>query len=266
MKKVNWTKIIAQNLPKGSLWDKYERNKQPPKDLSAKISAQFSSKSTGKAKKIFVAKPINLKVIDTKSAQSSLILLRVQYKNTSHLIKQYISNCDDTMLNVDFIDGLIKCLPQPYQIKELRKLKAASVELADAEEFLAKLCDIERLVGRLPCIKFKILFDDMMNIKPDIRAGTAACKEVTSSQKFGNILNLILSVGNIMNAGSNNDQAVGFQLPILTKLNDVKWDDKTLLQFLVDNITRDSPELLNFGKDFKNVSGASQLDVNNIKM
>lgn len=96
-----------------------------------------------------------------------------------------------------------------------------NVELADVEKFVATIGDIERLVPRLNCFNFKLGFNELIeNLEPDLKAGTAACEEITSSKKFGKILSLILSIGNFMNCG--NGEATGFELAILTKLQDIK--------------------------------------------
>lgn len=216
---------------------------------------------------MFAAKPISFRVIDMNSAQGLLILLRVQYKKTAHLIKEYILGCDDSNLNVDFIDRLIKCLPEPFKVKQLLKLKNDNVEMVDAEEFLTKLCDINRLVQRLQCIKFKIRFNNMVaNIKPDIEVGTAACKEIVTSDKLAKVLKIILSVGNFMN-GSKNGHATGFELSFLAKLTEIKGTDnkQTLLHFLVETIDKKYPELLSFGDEIISISGAASIKVNNIK-
>lgn len=264
MKKVNWNVIPQQALTKNCFWTKNKNEELPSEDLFVGLAENFSVKPAKKVKIFCAAKPIiSLRVIDTNSAQALLILLRVQYKKTSHLIKEYILHCDHSNLNIDFINGLIKCLPKPYQIKQLRKLKMDNVELADAEEFLANLCDIDRLVQRLECIKFRTRFNDMVkNIKPDIEVGTAACKEIVKSEKMDKVLRLILSVGNLMN-GTNNGQTTGFEFPILAKLHEIKSADskKTLLQFLVETIDKNYPGLLNFGDEIINVSGAASIRV-----
>ena len=53
-------------------------------------------------------------------------------------------------------------------------------------------------------------------------AATAACEEVKKSKKFAKILELILLIGNIMNAGTKNAQSVGFDISYLPK---VRFDE-----------------------------------------
>ena len=52
----------------------------------------------------------------------------------------------------------------------------------------------------------------------DIVTATAGLEEVKQSGKFGKVLELILLMGNYMNAGSRNEQSVGFQFSYITKV------------------------------------------------
>lgn len=269
MKKVNWTEVTQLELSKNCLWTK-ENDVTHSEDLFAGLAENFSTKPAKKINAFSAVKSnISLRVLDLKSAQNLLILLRVQYKKTSfEQISKYILDCNDSMLSVDFIECLIKSLPQEYALKQLSKLKENNIELADVEKFLAALCGIERLLPRLQCIKFKIRFDDMVSgLKPALEAGIAACEEVIASQKLHKILKLILSVGNMMNYGSCIGKAVGFELSILPKLDEIKASDNksTLLLYLVQLIKKNDPELLGFGKELNNVNRAARINVDNIK-
>lgn len=159
--KVNWNKITSQELTKNCFWTQQQQNYLPSEDLLAGLAENFSVKPTKISKKgSFVKHSTSLRVIDAHTAQNLLILLKVQHKSSTHeQVKQYILRCDSSMLNEDFIDQLLKCLPQPHQIKQLKKIKHDGVELSDPEKFLANICDIERLIPRLRCIKFKIFFN-----------------------------------------------------------------------------------------------------------
>jgi len=47
---------------------------------------------------------------------------------------------------------------------------------------------------------------------------TAALEEVKQSSKFAKILELILLIGNYMNAGSRNEQTLAFEFNFITKV------------------------------------------------
>lgn len=55
----------------------------------------------------------------------------------------------------------------------------------------------------------------------DIVGATLACEEVKQSKKFAKILELILLMGNVMNSGSRNGQAFGFEISFLSKVKNL---------------------------------------------
>lgn len=59
----------------------------------------------------------------------------------------------------------------------------------------------------------------MNNIKPDIMAVSAACEEIKKSKSFSKLLELVLLMGNYMNAGSRNAQTFGYNLSSLCKVS-----------------------------------------------
>jgi hypothetical protein len=52
----------------------------------------------------------------------------------------------------------------------------------------------------------------------NIVAATAALEEMKQSSKFSKLLELVLLLGNYMNAGSKQEQSVGFELNFLVKV------------------------------------------------
>lgn len=58
----------------------------------------------------------------------------------------------------------------------------------------------------------------LASLTQDIVAATVAMEEVRQSRKFGEILEVVLLVGNFMNAGSRNEQTVGFEMNFMPKV------------------------------------------------
>jgi len=52
----------------------------------------------------------------------------------------------------------------------------------------------------------------------DIVAATLACEEIRDSKKFAKLLELVLLIGNYLNTGTKNAQAVGFEISYLPKV------------------------------------------------
>lgn len=78
---------------------------------------------------------------------------------------------------------------------------------------------MKRLKPRLSAILFRLQFEEQVNnIKPDIVAVTAACEELIKCDNLAQLLQMILVMGNYMNAGSRNGKAFGFSISYLCKV------------------------------------------------
>lgn len=83
-----------------------------------------------------------------------------------------------------------------------------------------QMSNVKRLRPRLSAILFKLQFEEQVNtIKPDIMAVSTACEEIKKSKSFSKLLELVLLMGNYMNAGSRNAQTFGFDLSSLCKVS-----------------------------------------------
>lgn len=81
------------------------------------------------------------------------------------------------------------------------------------------MSSVKLLRPRLNGILFKLTFEEQVNnIRPDIMNVTFACEEVKKSEGFSKFLELVLLVGNYMNAGSRNAQTFGFNISFLCKV------------------------------------------------
>lgn len=107
----------------------------------------------------------------------------------------------------------------------------------------------------------------VQDIKPDIVAGTLACEEIRDSKKFAKLLELVLLVGNYLNSGTKNAQAVGFEISYLPKLTSTKDAENktTLLHYLVDIIEEKFEEVLAFSEEVAHVDRASRVSMDTIQ-
>lgn len=103
--------------------------------------------------------------------------------------------------------------------------------------------------------------EQVSNLRPDILAVSSACEEVRGSRGFSRLLEMVLLVGNYMNAGSRNAQSFGYDLSSLCKLKDTKSADQqtTLLHFLSEVCEEEFPDVLHFLEDLQHVDRASRV-------
>uniref|UniRef100_A0A5F8GSE5 Diaphanous related formin 3 n=1 Tax=Monodelphis domestica TaxID=13616 RepID=A0A5F8GSE5_MONDO len=266
--------IRPHEMTENCFWLKANENKYENTDLLCKLENTFCCQRKEKkeeedfAEKRTIKKRIKeLKILDSKIAQNLSIFLgsfRVPYEE----IKIMILEVDETQLAESMIQNLIKHLPDQEQLNSLSKLKNEYNNLCEPEQFAVVMSTVKRLRPRLSAILFKLQFEEQVNsLKPDILAVSAACEEIKKSKSFSKLLELVLLMGNYMNAGSRNAQTFGFNLSSLCKLKDTKSADQktTLLHFLAEVCEEKYPDILNFVDDLEHLDKASKVSVENLE-
>ncbi|NWR16747.1 DIAP3 protein, partial [Emberiza fucata] len=274
MKRLNWSKIRPQEMTESCFWVKAEEDKYENADMLCKLELTFCCQKRVKReeedfeeKKSIKKRIKELKVLDPKIAQNLSIFLgsfRVPYEE----IKMMILEVDETQLSESMIQNLIKHLPEQEQLNALSKFKNEYNNLSEPEQFGVVMSNVKRLRPRLSAILFKLQFEEQVNnIKPDIMAVSAACEEIKKSKSFSKLLELVLLMGNYMNAGSRNAQTFGYNLSSLCKLKDTKSADQktTLLHFLVEVCEERYQDVLNFVEDFQHLDKASKVSAENLE-
>ncbi|XP_069026633.1 protein diaphanous homolog 2 isoform X5 [Embiotoca jacksoni] len=276
MKRVNWTKIVPQEMAENCFWIKVKEEKFENPDLFAQLSLCFSSQSkvrkdlkdeTDDKTPQFKKKAKELRILDAKTAQNLSIFLgsfRLPYEE----IRDIVLEVDEERLSESLIQNLIKNLPEQKELSALAELKGEYEELVESEQFGIVMSSVKLLRPRLSGILFKLTFEEQVNnIRPDIMNVTFACEEVKKSEGFFKLLELVLLVGNYMNAGSRNAQTFGFNISFLCKLRDTKSisQNTTLLHFLAEKCEENHPEILRFPDELEHVDSASKVSAEILK-
>ncbi|KAA8588922.1 hypothetical protein FQN60_010267 [Etheostoma spectabile] len=196
-----------------------------------------------------------LKILDSKCSQNLSIFLgsfRLPYEE----MKIAILEVNEKVITESMVQNLIKLLPAAEQLSVLGEMKDEYDDLAESEQF------------GVVAILFKLQFEEQLNnIKPDVVSVTAACEELCKSQNFTKLLEIILLVGNYMNAGSRNGNAYGFSISYLCKLRDTKSADlkQTLLHFIADVCKEQYPEVMSFTDELIHVEKASRVSAETLQ-
>uniref|UniRef100_A0A3B3I9L9 Diaphanous related formin 1 n=1 Tax=Oryzias latipes TaxID=8090 RepID=A0A3B3I9L9_ORYLA len=277
LKRANWSKISPEDLSEKSFWIKAQEDQFENNELFAKLTVTFSSQTKSKSKKEQddgddkkqqqKKKVKELKILDSKTSQNLSIFLgsfRLPYEE----IKCAILQVNEKVLTESLVQNLIKQLPGPEQLSILGEMKDEYNDLAESEQFAVVISSVKRLMTRLQAIQFKLQFEEQLNnIKPDVVSVTAACEELRKSETFSKLLQIILLVGNYMNAGSRNGSAFGFSISYLCKLRDTKSADlkQTLLHFLADVCEEQYPDVMSFPDELTHVEKASRVSAETIQ-
>uniref|UniRef100_A0AAR2KV74 Diaphanous-related formin 3 n=1 Tax=Pygocentrus nattereri TaxID=42514 RepID=A0AAR2KV74_PYGNA len=274
MKRLNWSKIRPQEMSENCFWIIVNEDRYEDEDLLGRLALTFGSQRNVRRdeeeleEKKSVKKRIKeLKVLDPKIAQNLSIFLgsfRMPYEE----IRRMIMEVDEEQLTEPMIQNLVKHLPEQEQLNALAKYKNEYASLSEPEQFGVVMSDVKRLRPRLNSILFKLQFEEQVShLRPDILAVNAACDEVRKSKAFSKLLELVLLMGNFMNAGSRNAQSFGFDLSSLCKLKDTKSADQksTLLHFLAEVCEEKYPDVLRFVDDLQHVDRASRVSAENLE-
>ncbi|KAL6112916.1 diaph3 [Pungitius sinensis] len=274
MKRLNWSKIRPQEMSEGCFWVQADENQYAKPELLGRVAVTFGSQRTAKKeeedledKKSIKKRIKELKVLDPKIAQNLSIFLgsfRMPYQE----IRRMIVEVDEEQLTEPMIQNLVNHLPEQEQLNALAKYKNDYASLSEPEQFGIVMSGVKRLRPRLSHVLFRLQFEEQVNnLRPDILAVNAACDEVRKSRAFGRVLELVLLLGNYMNAGSRNAQSYGFDLSSLCKLKDTKSADQktTLLHFLAQVCEEEFPDVIKFVDDLKHVDRSSRVSAENLE-
>ncbi|KAM9321022.1 protein diaphanous homolog 3 [Gastrophryne carolinensis] len=273
MKRLNWQKINPNEMTEHCFWMNAKDEKYEDTDLFAQLENTFSCQRKVRKDDELEDTPVikkkikALKVLEPKIAQNLSIFLgsyRLPYED----IKTIILEIDETQLSESMVQNLIKHMPEETQLSALGKLKDEYFSLSEPEQFGVVMSSVKKLVPRLSAILFRLQFEEQVNnIKPDIMAVSEACEEIKKSRSFAKLLEIVLLIGNYMNAGSRNAQTFGFNLSSLCKLKDTKSVDQktTLIHFLAEVCEKKFPDVLTFVEEIQTVDKASKVSAEHLE-
>ncbi len=136
--------------------------------------------------------------------------------------------------------------------------------LGKVELFFLNLLAIPRLRVRLEALEFKLRFDEACcGVQTRLDAVAAACREINGSRGLVAVLELVLAMGNYMNAGAGaGDVTVGFDLGFLAKLGDTKSANEktTFLHYLASVLERNGA-LATVVQELQSVEAAAQVSL-----
>uniref|UniRef100_A0A7N6FK76 Diaphanous-related formin 3 n=1 Tax=Anabas testudineus TaxID=64144 RepID=A0A7N6FK76_ANATE len=271
VKRFNWSKIRPQEMSESCFWVLADEDQYAKPELLTRVALTFGTQRSEEEdledKKSIKKRIKELKVLDPKIAQNLSIFLgsfRMPYQE----IRRMILEVDEEQLTEPMIQNLVKHLPEQEQLNALAKYENEYANLSEPEQFGVVMSSVKRLRPRLSHILFRLQFEEQVNnLRPDILAVNAACDEVRKSRSFGRLLELVLLLGNYMNAGSRNAQSYGFDLSSLCKLKDTKSADQktTLLHFLAQVCEEEFPGVIKFVDDLEHVDRASRVSAENLE-
>ncbi|XP_050217094.1 formin-like protein 18 isoform X2 [Mercurialis annua] len=273
LKPYHWLKLTR--AMQGSLWAETQKSdeasKAPEFDLS-ELESLFSAAapSTGpgsngekSSRRLLGPKSDRVHLIELRRAYNCEIMLSKVKIPLSDLMGAILA-MDDSVLDVDQVDNLIKFCPTKEEMELLKGYSGDKENLGKCEQFFLELMKVPRVESKLRVFSFKLQFHHQVSdLRKNLHIVNSAAEEVRSSLKLKRVMQAILSLGNALNHGTARGSAVGFRLDSLLKLTDTRAinNKMTLMHYLCKVLAEKLPELLDFKKDLQSLEAATKIQL-----
>ncbi|XP_016689436.2 LOW QUALITY PROTEIN: formin-like protein 6 [Gossypium hirsutum] len=273
LKPYHWLKLTR--AMQGSLWAEAQKpeeaSKAPEIDMS-ELESLFSAAAPnsdngsrdGKSNRgASGRKPEKVQLIELRRAYNCEIML-TKVKIPLPDLTSSVLTMDDTALDSDQLENLIKFCPTKEETELLKGYNGDKEKLGKCEQFFLELIKVPRVESKLRVFLFKIQFSSQVS---DLRNGlniiNSTAEEVRNSVKLKRIMQTILYLGNALNKGTARGSAVGFRLDSLLKLSETRARNNkmTLMHYLCKVLNEKSPELLEFPKDLVTLEASTKIQL-----
>ncbi|XP_039120932.1 formin-like protein 6 [Dioscorea cayenensis subsp. rotundata] len=276
LKPLHWVKVTR--AMQGSLWAETQKldesSKAPEFDMSeleslfsAAVPSSDAKDSADKSRRSSLGpKSDKIHLIDLRRANNCEIMLTKVKMPLPDLMSSVLA-LDDSALDVDQIDNLIKFSPTKEEMDLLKNYNGDKENLGKCEQFFLELMKIPRVESKLRVFSFKIQFRTQVgDLSTNLNIVNSAAEEVRNSVKLKRIMQTILSLGNALNQGTARGSAIGFRLDSLLKLTDTRARNNkmTLMHYLCKVLADKLPELLDFPKDLVSLEAASKIQLKSL--
>ncbi|GMJ04944.1 hypothetical protein HRI_004163600 [Hibiscus trionum] len=268
LKPLHWSKV--SRAIKGSLWEELQRHGEPhiaPEFDVSELETLFSAvvpkrAGGGKGKgKSGGSKADKVHLIDLRRANNTEIMLTKVKMPLSDMMAAVLA-MDDTVLDVDQVENLIKFCPTKEETELLKNYTGDKENLGKCEQYFLELMKVPRVESKMRVFSFKIQFRTQISeFRRSLETVNSACDEVRNSDKLKEIMKKILYLGNTLNQGTARGSAVGFKLDSLLKLTDTRASTRkmTLMHYLCKALAEKKPELLDFHLEFVSLEAAAKI-------
>jgi formin 2 len=224
------------NLDVNRLEDMFQRPEVKEKAPRARSDAEFTPRRTA------------VQLLDSKRSTSvGIVMKRITDALCGKDLRDALLEVDENTLPADVLPMVMEIVPTAEERALLQGYAGETEGLDKPERMLRTLSYIPRLDGRLRAMKFKAQLEAEMHsvLMQQVGDLQKACKEVLESKALHALMQVVLDVGNALNAGTSKGNAVGFRLSTLLKLAELKATDKktTLLHFVVEVVNSSAPKI-----------------------
>ncbi|TYI76989.1 hypothetical protein E1A91_D06G115000v1 [Gossypium mustelinum] len=242
LKPLHWLKL--PRAVQGSLWAEAQKLGEASKALEIDMSElenlfSAAAPNTGRGGKsnshtAHAPKSEKVTLIDHRRAYNCEIMLSKVKVPLPDLMSSVLA-LDESALDVDQVDNLIKVCPTKEEMELLKGYTGENEKLGKCEQFFLELMKISRVESKLRVFSFKKQFrSQVSDLRHNLNIVNSTAEEIRNSVKLKRIMQTILSLGNALNQGTARGSAIGFRLDSLLKLTDTRARNSkmTLMHYL----------------------------------
>ncbi|XP_052210305.1 formin-like protein 18 isoform X2 [Diospyros lotus] len=272
LKPYHWLKLTR--AMQGSLWAETQKSEEASKapdfdisELESLFSATVQNSNdgsiNGKSRRASGPKSDKVNLVDFRRAYNCEIMLTKVKVPLPDLMSSVLA-LDDSALDIDQVDNLIKFCPTKEEMELLKNYNGDKEKLGKCEQFFLELMKVPRVESKLRVFSFKLQFHNQVSeLRKNLNIVNSVAEEIRNSVKLKTIMQTILSLGNVLNHGTARGSAVGFRLDSLLKLTDTRARNNrmTLMHYLCKVLAEKLPELLDFPKDLKSLEASTKIQL-----
>ncbi|XP_035845948.1 formin-like protein 20 [Helianthus annuus] len=235
----------------------------PPPPSPPPPSGPLGGGQGGRAVKTSNLKPLHWNKIDQGRATNMENMLTKVKMPPAYIVAAVLA-MDDTLLDVDQVENILKFYPTKEEMNQLKNFKGDIEQLGKCEHFFLELMKVPRMEAKLNTFMFKLQFNSQLaNFRNCLNIVNSACDEVRKSVKFKEVIKRILYLGSTLNQGTSRGAAVGFKLDSLLKLSETRASNSnmTLMHYLCKLVAAKSPALLDFPEDLVSLEAATKIQL-----
>ncbi|XP_060210118.1 formin-like protein 18 isoform X1 [Lycium barbarum] len=272
LKPLHWLKI--SRAVQGTFWAEIEKCSYASKSsvidmpelvhlFSVQNLDQVGSGRNGNSRTKFGQKTQKVQLIDHRRAYNCEIMLS-KVKIPLHDMLTSVLALEDSALDIDQVENLIKFCPTKEEVEALKGYKGEKEKLGRCEQFMLELIQVPRIESKLRVFSYVIQFQSQISdLRNNLNIVNSVTDQIRGSSKLKGILQTILYLGNALNQGTARGSAAGFKLDSLLKLTDTRsWNkNMTLMHYLCKILADKMPELLDFSKDLSSLEPAVKIQL-----
>ncbi len=178
------------------------------------------------------------KLLDLTRANNIAISLKSFNDFTFRSLAETIGDLDpDHKIVGERVQFLPNLLPTPKEIQAIKTYKGDEDKLITAELFFRQLVSVKRIEDKVKAMQAMATFEERVE---EARAGQKTlqevCSQVMNSEKLIQVLEMVLNIGNLMNAGTLHGGVEAFKFESLSKLSETKSADgkTTVLDYIIE--------------------------------